>query len=303
MTKGLSTLIIVSGLALFFAPSAFAQSKWPERPRGLDQPGSVDYRNSLFKESFRVNGRTVDFFAPKEARDKKEKIPLIVYGHGQAIGLDGYNQTFEHLARKGVAVSFVQYDSGFFDQDWKRMGADFKTLTQKTLEKYADFLDPEMVIFAGHSKGGYVALVAAGLQPVKVASLVLFAPAGFERDLMSQMSSQLPVTIIYGQSDTIIKPEIVKEIYSLLPSRSKQFIAVLDYPVQPQLKADHFFPLNKKFFFGGRDGLTPFHYHGAWKWLLGAAWDLQEGDKQQNTYLYGDEALTTGLINHQHRRE
>jgi predicted esterase len=290
-------------VSVLFLQSALAQARWPDRPRGIENPGSSDYSYTLLKESFRVNGRTIDFFAPKEAREKNQKVPLIVFGHGQAIGVDGYMDSFVHIARKGVAVSFVEYDSGFFDQDWKRMGADFKTLAQKTLEKYADILDPEQVVFAGHSKGAYVALVAAGLQPVKVSSIVLFAPAGYERDLISQVSPQVPVSIIYGRSDSIIKVDLVNEIYARLPSQKKQFISVIDYKVKPDLKADHFFMLNKRYFFGGRDGITPYHYFGFWKWLLGSAWDLQQGNRQENTYLYGPEALTTGIENHSHLRK
>ena len=146
----------------------FAQANnWPAQPTG-NEPGSSVYSNELFHETLTVKGRTVDFFAPKNFQTSGQKLTVVIYGHGQAVQLKSYQDTFEHLAKKGIAVVFPQYDTGFFDQDWRRMAADFVDLTTETLKKYPNSFETSRVIFAGHSKGGYVALVAAGIEPLGI---------------------------------------------------------------------------------------------------------------------------------------
>ncbi len=285
-----------TNLLLFLSVVAVAQNKWPGAPVDQENPGSTSYEYSLFKETYKFSGRTIDFFAPSEAKVKGKKVPLIVFGHGQAINLDGYKMTFEHLAKKGTAVAFVEYDSGFFDQEWRRMAQDFKNLSSEVIKKYQDIINPDWVLYSGHSKGGYVALMAAGLGTDQPASLILFAPADYDRELLKNINVNVPVTLIWAETDSIVKPAIGQEIYDKLPVQKKQLITVKSYPdLNPRLPADHFFVLNKRYFFGGRDGVSPFHYYGTWKWLLGGTQDLENRTGETNTYLYGDQTTFTGI--------
>jgi predicted esterase len=274
-------------------------SNWPAQPQNQNDPGSSQYAFDSFHETLTFRGRKVEFFAPQNFQNLNQKLTVVVYGHGQAVPLSSYQDTFVHLARKGVAVIYPQFDTGFFDQDWRRMAADYVDLTTEVIKKYPNSLDANQVIFSGHSKGGYVAGVAAGLPASKLstapAAVILFDPAGYDAEYLQTINAGIPVTLTWADQDTIIKKSLVQEIYNKLPSQRKQLIHVASYTgANPVLVADHFFVLTKKFSFGGKDGITPFHYFGSWKWILGAAWDLQTGSNGTNPFVYGDQALTTG---------
>jgi len=277
--------------------SAFSSAAdLPTQPTEPAHPGSAIYEFQAQKTSFEANGRQVDVFLP----EGKANAPVVVYGHGQAIGLDGYEATFIHLARKGVAVIFPEFDNGFFDQDWRRMAKDYNDLVAAALAKYPQQMDPRRIVFSGHSKGAYIALMAAGdaNKPAGLSGVVLFAPAGFDGEYLNRMEPLLPVTIVWGEADSVIKRSLQKDIYSKLPSRHKQLIEVKNYA---SLRADHYFPMNKAYFFGGRNGVSPFHFHGGWKWILGAALDGEGGRSLTNPYVYGAETATSGLPNVSHK--
>lgn len=287
-----------------FALNAGAENL-PAQPTEASHPGSAVYSYQLRKEILKVSGRNVELYLPKEAMERKEKITLIVFGTGQAMGSDSYISTFEHLARKGVAVAFPEYSTGFFDQEWRRMGEDYARMAQAVVRQFPESFDPRQVIYSGHSKGAYVASVAAGSTGARQgggpAAVVLFNPAGYDAEWLRQVDAKVPVTVIWSDADTVVKEQISKDIYEKIAAEKKQYIRVSSYRgTTPEIAADHFFVANKKSFFGGRDGISPLHFFGAWKWLLGAAWDVQAGARGENPYLYGPEAATSGLsrINH-----
>lgn len=272
-----------------------SSAQLPTQPTDAAHPGSAAYPFTLQQEKLKINNRSVDIFLPQEAKSSGKKVPVIVFGHGQAIDVLGYELTFKHLARKGIAVIHPTFDSGFFDQDWHRMADDFNELTASALTKYSDYLDSSKVIYSGHSKGGYVSLVAAGSASlnrfgIKISSLIYFAPAGYDKAYLNNIDPNIPVTLVWSDSDSIIKQNAIVEIYNNLPSKKKQWILAKSYD---SLKADHFFVLNKSYFFGGQNGVTAYHYFAIWKWLIGAAFS--------NSYLYGPEAMDTGVLglNHQ----
>ena len=101
----------------------------------------------------------------------------------------------------------------------------------------------------------------------------------------------MPLSIIWGETDNITKRSLMMDIYNNANQTYQQFIELSSYPDQ---KADHMFPSHKKSFLGGIDGVSAFHYHGTWKWLLGAAADIANGSRVTNSYIYGDRALTSG---------
>ncbi|MEO0335777.1 MAG: hypothetical protein AAF202_05260, partial [Pseudomonadota bacterium] len=132
-------------------------------------------------------------------------------------------------------------------------------------------------------------------------SIVLFQPAGHQQSTWNQVPAQIPVTIIYSDADTIIDRDIVDDIYEGSPADKKQFLYVRSYRgTQPALEADHFFVFSKSTWIGGRDGVSPFHYYGTFGWLVGAAQDVLDGSPVSNPYIYGDEAINTGLESFQH---
>lgn len=292
----MKTLFLI--FSIFLNSFAFAES-WPPQPVSSEDPGSASYRSELFHETFKFNGRTVELFAPQGFQNSPQKLSVIIYGHGQSIPVASYQDTFTHLARKGVAVIFPQFDTGFFDQNWRRMAADYVNLTNEVFKKYPQSFDVNRVVFSGHSKGAYVAIVAAGLPIAQLsiapASVVLFDPAGYDQEYLRNIDPKIPVTLTWADGDSIIKESLVREIYDGLNSAKKQLVKVKSYTTtSPSLTADHFFVLTKKFSFGGRDGVTPLHYYGSWKWLMGAIWDLESGGAVTNSFIYGDQAASMG---------
>ncbi len=290
-------------LSLILHAPAQAQNL-PRQPELPQHPSSADYDYDLKKESWTENGRKMDLYLPVSKSGQKKLFPVVVFGHGQATDVTGYDLSFQHLAKKGIAVLHPMYDSGFFDQKWRRMADDFNQLTLAALKKFPDQLNPRELIFSGHSKGGYIALMAAGAPShntleMRAQKVILFAPAGFDAEYLKNMDINTPVTLVYSDSDTIIKRPAMNDLYAKLNSRFKQFIEVVSYP---ELKADHFYPLSKSFFFGGTDGVSAHHFYASWKYLVSAGNEVKNGSPLKDPYLYGDQALDTGVSGLQHKR-
>lgn len=282
-------------LSAVFAFSSLALAM-PSQPTHPEHPSSPDPLYEVTRADRTVSGRSVEVFLPVT----DQPVPVVVFGHGQAIDVTGYDQTFEHLASKGIAVIHPKYDNGFFDRNWTRMASDYNSLTARTISDLGDAINPNQIIYSGHSKGAYVALMAAGDRPeMAPAALVLFAPADYNSSYLQRLNPETPLTIIWGESDSIIGKNVMTSIYNQAPSLKKQFIEVVSYPSR---SADHYFVQNKRFIFGGHDGTSAYHYFGVWKWLIGAAWDIQKsGSSVSNPYIYGEDAHQTGVEGLNHR--
>ena len=149
-------------VAIFLASmTAAAIEGLPAQPTDPAHPGSAIAPYEVERADFVLDGRSVEVFLPKSATGP-QKYPLIVFGHGQALGVEHYRRTLEHLARKGVVAIHPQFDTGFFDRNWRRMADDYNRLTAEALSRYANFIAADQIVYSGHSKGAYVALVAAG---------------------------------------------------------------------------------------------------------------------------------------------
>ncbi len=274
----------------------------PSAPTAPDNPGSMVYKYDFTAKTLQCYGRQVSVFLPKAKLVKKDQagtgknFPVVVYGHGQALGLDKYRATLVHLAKKGVAAIFPTYDNGFFDQNWERMGRDYVRLTDCALKQFHE-LSRDEVVFSGHSKGAYVASIAAGLAvreklSVHPHAIVLFEAAGFDQSAVSSIDSTMALTVVYADHDDVVSRDISQSIYSSAKTKHKQFIFFRSYA---NLTADHFWPLTEASFFGG-GAPSALHYYGEWKWLTAAALDLNSGDHFTNKYLYGDMAGDKGVI-------
>ena len=289
-------------ISSFLLSTTLAWAELPKQPTDRSHPSSGVYLYGHKQETIQISGRKVTVFLPVPAQTTTEKFPVIVFGHGQAIDVLGYELTFKHLAQKGIAVIHPTFDSGFFDQDWHRMAADFNSLAAGAIKKYSDVMDANKIVYSGHSKGGYVALMAAGAPGliqagIKPSALLLFAPADYDRDYLNNVDPSIPVTVVWSDNDTVIKQSVITDIYAGLKSKNKQWILVKSYS---ELKADHFFPLSKSYFFGGQNGLTAYHYFATWKWLTAAAFDLQSENPLSNSFIYGTETSSTGVVGVEH---
>jgi hypothetical protein len=291
------SLVISLALALLSAPAWSAPL--PGAPTDPEHPGSKIYPHAAaVKSSLTCSGRSVELFLPAGSHEPRS-LPLVAFGHGQALNASHYKGTLEHLAKKGVAAAFVNYSTGFFDQDWNRMGRDFVTLTDCALSQNPA-LDAASVVYAGHSKGAYVASIAAGLAPGLLAAsipraIVLFAPAGADAATLRTIPQDSAVTVVFSDRDTVVSRDFSETIFSQAGSRRRQLILLGSYTsTSPALNADHMWPLTERHFMGGGPE-GPLHYYGSWKWLVAAARDLHEGSRFEDPFLYGQEALEKGM--------
>ena len=285
------TLLLLNSVAL-------AQTGLPSSPTDPNHPGSEIYNYQMRTYVLNCGDREVDVFAP--VGRPGETFPVIVYGHGQALSVASYQATLEHLAKKGVIAIFPSYDDGFFDQDWTRMGADYVNLTACALQKIGAQASANQIVFSGHSKGAYVAGVAAGLafqnkKSVTPKAVILFEPAGVDASSLAFLSPNTSLTVTFSDADSIVDEGISRSIYENSPSKYKQFISVKSYTTTTTaLQADHFWPLTHASLFGGGP-VGPLHYYGEWKWLGAAAFDLKAGGPFTNPYLYGNQAADKGV--------
>lgn len=282
--------------ALFQLFTLFSMAQTLPAPTDPLHPGSKIYDYSVAQSKVTCLQRKVDIFQP--ATSGSEKFPVVVFGHGQALDVEHYRMTFEHLAKKGIVVLFPTYDTGFFDQDWTRMGSDYVKQVDCTLKTISN-ADSTAIVFSGHSKGAYVASLAAGLWDAASTSYqlganVFFAPAGSDTKLLKKYATHTATTVVYSDADSIVDKSISENIFLQAQSHLKQLITLKSYN-NPAIKADHFWILTKSSFAGGKDGDNALHHYGAWKWLVAAAWDLRDGGKNLQPYLYGDLATDKGV--------
>lgn len=258
-------------------------------------PGSRIYSRGFVVKKVKLLGRDGELFLP-EPVSAGERVPIVVFGHGQAMSGKNYRDTFEHLAKKGIASYSVPFDKGFFDRDFERMGRDYATIVMDLIKSNSTLLDPERLVYSGHSKGAYVALNAAGIANaegrIEPRAIVLFSAAGFDLPWLRSIAPEVPITLVVGEEDKIAPLSLSQEIYGSLSSHFKQLIIVRSYrETNPRLSAGHF--LSASSGFGARTG--PFHFHGVWKWLGGAVADLSEVQRIRDPYLYGEQASSSGV--------
>lgn len=295
-----SFIVLVLGAILLQNPAVSLALEIPTRPTDPQHPSSANYPFQVKKQILKIQGRSLALYLPDVQPMPASKFPLVAFGHGQATDETGYEETSKHLARKGIAVVLPTYDTGFFDQEWVRMGQDFNTQVTTVLNQFSQVLDANQVIYAGHSKGAYVALMAAGSaqQVPNINAMVLFAPAGFDQQSLNRIDPNVPVTVVTSDADKVIKRSLIDDLFKSLKNVHKQLILVKSYQ---GLEADHFFPLSKSFFFGGKNGVSPFHFFASWKFLVGAVQDVVAGGTLSNPYIYGSETTSTGVagLNHE----
>lgn len=294
----------VSKVVIFLISSLFfnlsnAQS-YPAPPTDSAHPGSKIYDFDFLKKDVKCFGREVNYFVPQN-KSNSNVYPVVVYGHGQALKLEHYIATFEHLARKGVGVIFPMYDKGFFDQEWERMGRDYINLTDCILKQTPEFSKTD-IVFSGHSKGAYVASIAAGLSfkekfNLNPKSVLLFQTAGFDVSSAKFIPAEVALTAVHSDKDTVVSRSLSESLFKEALSTVKQMIIVKSYPAigtAPVLDADHYWPQTEPTLFGGKTE-NALHYYSAWKWLVASAFDLSSGAKSDQPYLYGDKASDKGV--------
>jgi alpha/beta superfamily hydrolase len=269
-------------------------------PSDKSHPGSLIYDYGYESISIKscIRGRETILYKPKPLNSNT---PVIVFGHGQALNESHYKDSYVHLAKKGIAVVHVDYSTGFFDQNWIRMAGDYIQLAECALSSEPN-LDQNAVVFSGHSKGAYVAGIAAGLAfqkntKLKPQSALLFNAAGLDLNILKHLNPDIEMLVVFSDKDTIVEKKISEDLYKFSPSLKKQFIEVKSYPSNlagKAIKADHFWVLTKGSLLGGTIA-NPLHYYGMWKLLIGLADDASSGGRGENPYAFGNESVDKGV--------
>jgi predicted esterase len=291
-------------LILLVSLSKMSFASLPSASMDPEHPGSKIYQYESKEELIKCSKRDINIFTPVTKKENQtfKNVPMIIYGHGQALKIEHYRATLEHLAKKGIVAIFPTYDTGFFDRDWSRMARDYVSLTKCAIDyiekNQAITIDEDRLIYSGHSKGAYVAGVAAGLSfkenlVLKPKAVMLFQPAGLDADANKYVSKDVLYHVIYSDKDKIVDKKISENIYNQVPVSKKQFFLTKSYP---QLEAGHFWPLTKPSRFGGENE-NALHYHSAWKWLVAQANDLMIGGFGNDSFLFGEKAIDKGVTN------
>lgn len=267
----------------------------PSAPTDPAHPGSKIYQHTSIRHNIQCLGRETAVFLSS----KKTPQALVAFGHGQALDTPHYEGTHEHLARKGIASVNPPYDTGFFDRNWNRMGSDYAKIIECVADAFPNQIDRSKVIYSGHSKGAYVAQIAAGIaNQQKLSSspkaLILFNPAGHDSATLKSIDPASSTTVVFSDQDTVVKRSESEAIYNQAASKKRQLLTIKSYSTNPPVKADHFWSLTKPSTFGGGSE-SALHYYGSWKWLTAAAQDLENGGSFSSPYLYGAETIDKGL--------
>lgn len=273
----------------------FETESTPTAPLDPAHPGSKSYPYTSTRHTVKCLGRETDVFLSS----KKAPLALVAFGHGQALDTSHYEGTHEHLAKKGFASLNPPYDTGFFDRDWHRMGADYTKIVECVANAFPGQIDRTKVIYSGHSKGAYVAQIAAGIaHKGKVDSapraLLLFNPAGHDAKTLKDIGPATATTVVFSDQDNVVKRSDSEAIFNQTGSTKRQFLILKSYSGAPVAKADHFWSLTRPSTFGG-GAESALHYYGSWKWLTAAAEDLESGGSFSSRYLYGVEAADKGM--------
>lgn len=296
LALGLKALFLV----LFFQ-GASALVDLPAAPTATNHPGSKIYPYSYLQKNLVCSGRTVINFVPV-SNNPNETFPVLIFAQDHHLSLSHYRASLEHAAKKGVIVVFANYDEGYFDSDWQRMGRDLIGLADCAIRSLAPRPDRQAVVYAGHAKGAYVASIAAGIAarefyPVRAKSILLFDPKGFDFNSWPYIDADVPTNIVMSDRSSSKSVKIARTLYNYSRSERKQLVTLKSYLNTTQkLKATNNWLLTKSEYLGLHSE-NALHYYGFWKWIVSVSRDLKSGpeDLKASAYIYGAGAIDKGI--------
>lgn len=288
-------LFVMAGLS--FCVGAAHARPLPARPTQAQHPGSNNYPYAQVTEiQETVDGRTGVLFLPRSGPALNRPFPTLAWGHGFMALKLFYRESFLHLARKGVAVLDVPYDTGAGDRDFDRMARDYNHFVAAVVARHPGVLDPHSVVFSGHSNGATVASMAAGLpvleRKIEAANLIAFEIAGKHVAYLHALNPHLPCTLVVGEDDHDDPVDFSKKVFSEMACK-KQLIIMKTYGDEFDHKVTTNHVAVQTFTWLGPN-TSVLHYYGFWKFMIGAAFDASAGGHATNPWLYGPEASSTG---------
>jgi len=160
--------------------------------------------------------------------------PVIVFGHGFAMGWDAYQNIWEHLVPQGYIMAFVRTEGslipapshGDFGQDLALVSTKMLALNSTAGSPFNGKIKQKSVIM-GHSMGGGATMLAAS-NNTKIAGIVGLAPAETNPTAIGVCGNiTVPALIFSGSSDGVTPPaEHHIPIYQGIASTCKSFVSI-----------------------------------------------------------------------------
>ncbi len=160
--------------------------------------------------------------------------PVVVFGHGFAMGWDAYQNIWEHLVPQGYIMAFVRTEGslipapshGDFGQDLALVSTKMLALNSTAGSPFNGKVKQKSVIM-GHSMGGGATMLAAS-NNTSIAGIVGLAPAETNPTAIGVCGNiTVPALIFSGSSDGVTPPaEHHIPIYQGIASTCKSFVSI-----------------------------------------------------------------------------
>lgn len=290
-------------LGLILSTLSFACDISDIVPQDPSHPASPQYNYGSKRIIKKIKDRELTLYLPMAGELPRKKAPIVVFGHAKMTPRFLYEQTFRHLNGKGVAVIYPHYERWWFDAEYSRMARDFMNIAAEVVYEYAEELDKQHILFAGHANGASIALTAAGLtmseRKLKPKAFVGFATTSWRNQYLERLPINFDVTLIVGDEDRKAPYASSENIYQRLDVDRKQIIELSSFYQQGiRFKANH----TAAYTYGWTGKrINLLHYHGYWKYLSAAAMTLDEHTPYVQRHIYGDLAASTFCDTYDHR--
>ena len=160
--------------------------------------------------------------------------PVIVFGHGFAMGWDAYANIWQHLAPQGYILAFVRTEGSLIPApSHGDFGDDLALVATKMLALNGAAGSPfngkvkQKVVIMGHSMGGGATMLAAE-NNAAIAGIVGLAPAETNPSAVSVCGNiNVPALIFSGSNDGVTPPiDNHLPMYQGLASSCKSYVSI-----------------------------------------------------------------------------
>ena len=160
--------------------------------------------------------------------------PVIVFGHGFAMGWDAYANIWQHLAPQGYILAFVRTEGSLIPApSHGDFGDDLALVATKMLALNGTAGSPfngkvkQKVVIMGHSMGGGATMLAAE-NNTSIAGIVGLAPAETNPSAVSVCGNiNVPALIFSGSNDGVTPPiDNHLPMYQGLASSCKSYVSI-----------------------------------------------------------------------------
>ena len=160
--------------------------------------------------------------------------PVIVFGHGFAMGWDAYQNIWEHLVAQGYIMAFVRTEGSLIPApSHADFGDDLALVATKMLALNGTAGSPfngkvkQKVVIMGHSMGGGATMLAAENNP-SISGIVGLAPAETNPSAIGVCPNiTVPALIFSGSNDGVTPPaQNHLPMYQGIASSCKSYVSI-----------------------------------------------------------------------------